>query len=1150
MTASSNKSTKVGRAREWLQSFSMALLATCLALPASAGFDIPTDPLTTGARVPPNILFILDDSGSMAFDAMPANSLSNWHSRSYINNAVYYDPRKEYSPWLGADKLPLSGGTSYNAVYGSYNLVGGTTIDLSDRSSCHRFNRNQSSDTTDEWPSWDSRGTLVCGGVQTFYVPIDPAGSLTSRSNFYRYQILEDGRIIQSIWTSRSGSSPNWNNGLSDSGCPENSDGNYASGTGNAWRDCSRRTPTGRTEAEERENYATWFSYHRTRMKAAKAGASAAFSELGEDVRVGFRTIWQRNGSTTSGNWPRQAVPIPVQYNDGRFEDKEGANLDNRTKWYARLHGSIGRSGTPLHGALHQAGKYFSSAGANGPYGPQTGTAQLACRQNFAILTTDGYWNQNDNYPSGERVGNADGTDGLLITEPSTGASYQYKHGPPYSDSYTPTGNQYDTLADVAMHYWKTDLRPTMANIVPTTDANPAFWQHMVTFGLSIGLSGSLGYESVEDVPSNFSGWPNPMPSENATRIDDLLHAAVNSRGTFVAASDPDEFTRGLRAALAAIIERTGSFANISANSTALDTDTQLFQASYVSGVWTGDLVARPVLPSGAVGAVQWRASQGIPTSGRRVYTSEGLFPDSLTDEQEVALTRSGSGNYPVTGAQNAAYLAGNRSLEMGSGGHLRNRNHLLGAIVSSSPAYVKETNTLYVGANDGMLHAFNANSGAELFAFIPSGINWSHFGDLSRPDYAHRYFVDGPVVVSTGEQSGDDRNILVATLGKGGKGLFALDVTTPGSFNHSDVKWEKYETDEGNMGLVLGAPVIANVRTGVGENSPVVIVANGINSSNHRAVLLVYDLSSGDLIKEIDTGAGSEDAPNGLTGAVGWDSNGDGVVDTVYGGDMLGNVWKFDLSGSPMSWGVDGDPMFVARDSDGKRQPISARLTVSMHPANFQTWVFFGTGRFMTIDDVSDRSVQSLYGIRDDGGDVIVRSDLEARSTVIVGTRTGADGQVLPVRSFEAHQALPSAKRGWYIDLLEPPKQDKLGERIISEVQVVNRVLVVASIIPMNDACQSDGRGYLNALDAFTGTSLAGGSFFDIDGDDDFSDEVIGDDGLPVGSIDLGIGMPTLPNLLRKLAATGGSTGETETVSTMDARFTGRVSWREEVEE
>src|SRR5690606_11575231 len=110
-----------------------AFLATLLALPASANINIPDAPLTTGARVPPNILFILDDSGSMAFDAMPADSIGNdWRNRTYVHNAVYYNPAKDYQPWIGANGEPLKGGTSYSAVYGSFNLVGGTTIDLSD----------------------------------------------------------------------------------------------------------------------------------------------------------------------------------------------------------------------------------------------------------------------------------------------------------------------------------------------------------------------------------------------------------------------------------------------------------------------------------------------------------------------------------------------------------------------------------------------------------------------------------------------------------------------------------------------------------------------------------------------------------------------------------------------------------------------------------------------------------------------------------------------------------------------------------------------------------------------------------------------------------------------------------------------------------
>src|SRR5690606_4951600 len=137
---------------------------------------------------------------------------------------------------------------------------------------------------------------------------------------------------------------------------------------------------------------------------------------------------------------------------------------------------------------------------------------------------------------------------------------------------------------------------------------------------------------------------------------------------------------------------------------------------------------------------------------------------------------------------------------------------------------------------------------------------------------------------------------------------------------------WQEYETDGDNMGHILGAPVIAKVHDDDDSVRSVVIVANGINSTNNRAALLVYDLIDGDLLAEIDTLAGSDDSPNGLSGAVGWDANADGVVDTVYAGDMLGNVWKFDLSGSPTDWGVanGGNPMFIAEDADGNRQPVS----------------------------------------------------------------------------------------------------------------------------------------------------------------------------------------------------------------------------------
>jgi len=1122
-----------------------AYCATLLALPVNAAITLPTDPLTTGARVPPNVLFIIDDSGSMAFEAMPANTASSWTNQTYVNNTVYYDPRIEYKPWVKADGTLMTGGTSYGAVYGDFNLASGNTINLANSSSCRTYNRNNNATASEV-----NGGTEVCGGTQTFYVPIDTTRTVVNNQNqVYRYQIHTDGVIVRSEYTTRTGSWPNYNRGMADRGC--------GTGTGSDWRNCTRWETSwyGRTEAQERANYATWFSYHRTRMKVAKAGAGLAFNQLGGNVRVGFRTIWGRNGSTTTGNWPRQAIPIPVNNNGGLFDDPNGPTGadNNRTRWYERLYGTIGYSGTPLHKALDDAGKYFSSDAGTGPYGPGAASDQLTCRQNFSILTTDGYWNNLD-----INVGEQDNANGNTITGPG-GQSYRYTPSAPYA------GGDSNTLADVAMRYWKYDLREDMENNVPTSGQDPAFWQHMVTFGISLGLAGTTGYASVGDVPASYASWPNPMNAEDSDRIDDLLHAAVNGRGEFVSAADPDAFVRGLTTALAAITERTGSFSNVENNSETLTAGSRVFQATYISGAWTGDVAAYPISSAGVSTTASWSAKNGIPTTGRKVFTTSGAFPASATSDQLAALTRTGIINYPVTGESNAAYVAGTRTLEMANGGTLRNRNTLLGDIVGSSPAYVADTGTLYVGANDGMLHAINASSGAEVFAFIPNGINWTDLGSLSRPDYVHRYFVDGPVVVSSRTQT-QDKNLLVAGLGKGGKGLFVLDVTTPSTFNQSNFKWEVTGSDA-DMGLVQGQPIIAKLNNGV----TALIVSNGINSTNGRAVLLVYNLETGALLKKISTGVGSNVLDhadsNGLSTPTGWDMDGNGTLDYVYAGDMLGNVWKFDLSASTAgSWTTanSGNPIFSASyiDAGGTkvRQPITGGLTLAMHPTTYRTWVFFGTGRLMTTGDMQNKDVQSLYGFVDDGSTLVrngASANLTKRSTLVSGVINGR-----PVRTFQKQEKLPALSKGWYVDLLTPPSYAPEGERVVTTAQLMGggkeTAMLTSSSIPTASACSSDGRGFLNALDAFTGTSLST-SFFDVNNDGKFTDDKLpatnaggGSTDVAVGSVDLGVGMPTMPGLVadpdegRCMVTVTGSNGLVKTVPCHDIRNTRRVSWRE----
>ena len=182
---------------ERLRTTMFACLATLLSLPANAGIVFPNDPLTTGSRVPPNIMFILDDSGSMAFDYMPdslpATSTPNVARYAYTRNSISYNPAVDYLPWVNAAGAVLSGGTSYSAVYGDFNKVGGNTIDLGDSGSCRNYNQNDSSDDS-------SKNTQVCGGVQTFYVPKDTtntgASYLGNGTNYYRYQILAGGSDV------------------------------------------------------------------------------------------------------------------------------------------------------------------------------------------------------------------------------------------------------------------------------------------------------------------------------------------------------------------------------------------------------------------------------------------------------------------------------------------------------------------------------------------------------------------------------------------------------------------------------------------------------------------------------------------------------------------------------------------------------------------------------------------------------------------------------------------------------------------------------------------------------------------------------------------------------------------------------------------
>lgn len=617
---------------------------------------------------------------------------------------------------------------------------------------------------------------------------------------------------------------------------------------------------------------------------------------------------------------------------------------------------------------------------------------------------------------------------------------------------------------------------------------------------------------------------------------------------TYFLVQNPLKLKETLKRTLDNIIERSASAGNVTSNSTAINTDTKVFQSLFNSASWSGNLLAYPVSSSGISATPSWQAADHVPAEAdRKIFTSIGGAAkefkwSALSTGEQAVLTSLGASENIVN------YLRGDRTNELQNSGSLRNRTtNVLGDIVHSSPYYVKDTNTVYVGANDGMLHAFNATTGTELFGYIPSQ-GLSRLKNLSKTDYGsstnpHDYFVDGDIAVSTLAQT-PSHNYLVASLGQGGKGLFALDVASPASFGASHVLWEYPSTSDNNLGLMLGRPVIAKMNDG----TMAVIIGNGYNSTNGKAVLYIFNLATGALLKSIDTLAGGD---NGLATPGVFDSDGDGDIDWIYAGDLKGNVWKFDVRGAESdhsTWavGLSGLPLFVAKNPADQLQPITAQINVAVNtslsdPNSGKRFVFFGTGSYFRTGDPNNVEVQSWYGLIDDNVQITDRTALKLRTVLAEGTVSSKQ-----VRTFsEASANDMIGKKGWYFDLTKTDGTAE-GERMVTSSKVyalAEPTLIASSIIPVVDPCVPGGKGYVNAISPFTGARLGKG-FFDLNRNGNFNDDKLAS--INIGAIDFDVGMPSESVLIGNLLVVCGSSGECKEVPINLGAGGSRISWRE----
>ena len=738
-------------------------------------------------------------------------------------------------------------------------------------------------------------------------------------------------------------------------------------------------------------------------------------------------------------------------------------------------------------------------------------------------------------------------------------------------------GGSLNSLADVAQYYYATDLRPLMADVVPIGGPGPeddnAKHQHMTTFVLALGVSGTLQYRpdyrtalvgdfaDIRTGAKDWPVWPDPLVDyTNADNyaspksIDDFWHTAVNGRGLFFSANDPQSVIDGLGGALASVGTITASGAADAISSlTPIPGNNFVYGTSYESGTWSGELEAFTL--DTVLGTLNlprvWSAkdlldNRVFPTcDNRRIFLMRGgALVDFAWNTDECPATGVPTGA-PVAGTLNAAekanfspaniallsqftaYLPGDPQLvaaqapgaivnflrgETGNEGFVagsttnfyRKRKSALGDLVDSQPVYVgapfanyldpgyaafKTTvrpSMVYVGGNDGMLHAFYATvdlldpaHGQEAWAVIPSAVlpDLYKLADTNYLRGNHEFFVDGTPVAADVHDGAGWHTILVGGFNAGGKGYYALDITNPAA---PAALWEFKQnsgvcpgnslaaagnTSDCNVGLSFGKPVVTKLG-----GTWVVMFTSGYNNVNGVAgdgqgFLYVVDAMTGVVMHKIGTGVGGTGAgptpPSGLAQINNYVDNVlvDNTTLRAYGGDLLGNIWRFEFPPAAPAAVLVG----TATTGGGVAQPITTRPELA--ELNGKPFVMVGTGKLLGATDVTDVETQSVYGVTDTlaAGPVYpaLRGSLRSLSMTQIGAGLGA------VRTI-ACTANCASTNGWAVDLAEA------GERVNVDMKLVLGTLAFSSNVPEGIACSVGGHSWFNQIDFGSGLAVS----------------------------------------------------------------------------
>lgn len=996
-----------------------AAFSLYLASPVYAIGPFPNEPLSISGSVPPNVMLLVDNSGSM-YNAIPPLG---------VDSSDLPPPYYIYS----------SGGNSY---WGGGVFDGNISLSTLSKWTC-------ASDYKALYASTDGNGRRC-------YALPDPAGNGNTRYT---------SKYLAYIYNT------------------------YTSG-GDSGNDLRTILP------------------NEYRMAVARDAAKAIVS-ANRGMRMGLSAF---NAATHSNAGPGGSILNQVV----ALSPSQGITQAQADQNYANLIAGIDQlqptANTPLAESYYEVSRYFRgmSRYQGTGSGDYTSPIQYRCQKNFGVILTDGLPTHDASFPD-----NDPDRDNPEVAGANNIPDWDGKNEPsdmPYSDgtlSGTGEGSTF-YLDDIAKFAYDIDLIKSGTDLAGKSFNDSAHLKqnlHTYTVGFAVD---------------------NQM----------LEDAAEYGHGAYYTANDSNQLTNALNSALQSIRQQISSASAVSANTKRIQEGALIYQARYNSTEWTGEVLAYRVNMDGTVGSVAWRTSDSgtFPEpADRRIFTynddanftgsrGQALTWSNLNAAQQASLTKTGETDN-ANALKRLSWLRGGSdgvALEAPyAGQRLRSRSSLLGDIVNSDPVYVgkqnngynvpndatddtepadsylayvdgkaDETSLLVVGANDGMLHGFDAATGVESFAYVPASVFRKRaispgatpgLMALTESDYSHQFYVDGSFGLGDLYDNGW-KTYLVGALGYGGRGIFALDMTDR-SFDESDIRWERtapdtnLSTDPWNdLGYQFGEPTVARMLIGQSDRY-VTIFGNGYDSNAGRAALYVVDSITGEVIKKlVVTDPDGSTAPNGLSTATAfYDAN--RRVTHVYAGDVLGNLWKFNLSSSNTNqW--SSSLLFKARDSD-TRQPITAKVRVRQHPEGGRL-VIFGTGQYLVSGDKLNTELQTIYGIWDrdlSGNNVVSKLRLLEQEFVNETTSNGQQYRVLTQKPIDW-----ATHHGWYINL-RVGNAALDGERIVATPSLSKERVLFTTFIPRSDPCLSGGESWLLGVDGLSGGRLAD-SLFDVNND------------------------------------------------------------------